>query len=186
MTDFELIEGKGQPRDHKAEMAQRAFTELTIRIVRSLARGEDHEREIIYALHDFLGYAKETPQPIHALVSHAIENMHKKAFTHSGPESPAEAIQDIVCSALRLAADMLSNGGVAASQASKSRSLLDDAIKENIRGSERSARKDGRSYVAEVTEGIPPIKEPAVTKQKSKKRPEANLKETDSPRKPKK
>jgi hypothetical protein len=145
MTKLTVIEGGGPP-DHEAERARSALRMVIVEALRALARGDDRDRRIVKYLADFMEHAPAMMASASSIVDDVISEMSKSIASDDGDDVHAE-IDDIVTSALFVAAEVCCDDGLAKARASKRMRDLRQDIETHIVGRETRSRASGWSFL---------------------------------------
>lgn len=153
MPDFTVIEGGGEPRDWKREIAQQHFEGFVVVLLRSLASG-DGSYQVTQQFFRFLEHAQQSQVPIGPVLDGALKELHQRAFDTEGLDDYDVEQKDITQAALRVIAESMATDNAARARRSKRELSLTRAIEEKILSSETRSREHGWSYVENLTKRL--------------------------------
>jgi hypothetical protein len=148
MANLTAIEGGGgPPRDWEAESARRALRMMIVEVLRALARGDDPEQRIIKLLVDFTKQANAMKTPLSSVIAEVISDMNKEVVREDMRDDGESEIEDVISSALAVAAELCTDDGFAKARISKRMGHLRFDIEQHVIARETMARSNGRSYL---------------------------------------
>lgn len=184
MPDFTVHEGgKGRDDDereklraeHEAAYARQLFGDLVIKILRTLARGDGGAHPVGRALIDFREHNTRTRLPVMGIIHEAMLAAHRDGLARIDHETMENFDREIISAGMKLAAESMALDSLAAARASKGRDVFRRAIEDWIVEREARDRKNGWSYVGDLTKRelgkwSPPRPEPKAKSVSRKKR----------------
>jgi hypothetical protein len=149
MPNFTVIDGGGKgrpPDDYARRLATEALRNLSIEILRSVARGHDTQRRVLNSLATVFERFSEASNHI-AIIDDVLRQMHSDLAEDEIEFKHRLGVPEIIIAALQLAAEKSSADEFSNSRANKRRETLRRAIESYICGIEDQSREHGGSYL---------------------------------------
>jgi hypothetical protein len=150
-----VIEGGGKSRDVGAEKTIAAFRQLVIELLRSLARGGDDEGRVTTGIMDLVEIAATSQRPVVNLVRDAVADLRGEILESAPNDERAAGIQEIVTSALLLAAESMTDDEAASGRRAQRLHDLERAMERFVLVAETRSRLHGGSYLQDLTKRLP-------------------------------
>jgi hypothetical protein len=177
MPDFTVIEGGGGkdedgPKDWRVlnagVFAEEQFEQLTIEILRAVARGTDAQRRVSGTIKDLFHNLQLSERPVSPLVEEGIRRINVRLV----PEEFSDYDHDLgwlLSAALRLAAERVATDGFARGRASQRLADFKRAMEDYLIVREERSREYGGSYLTGLLARLPPIERPKPNRKQAKK-----------------
>jgi hypothetical protein len=153
MPDFTVIDGDSDPNYVHRQTAQYHFEEFAIALLRSIVAG-GLSNNLVEQLAAFAKTSAEHDIVIAAVIDKAVRNLHSRAFSDIARDDFQIEIETIVQASLGVAAEMMAVDTAARARLSKREDRLTHALEEGLLSQERRARRNGWSYLKEMTRRI--------------------------------
>jgi hypothetical protein len=139
------IDGKGRdegaPPNFHDSLAAHAFRQLTVEILRAIARGDDLSGRIADNLADLAKHMSATDTPFNTIVNGAVAQLHQK-LSSKDPSVPE--LERIMLASLEMAAETCADDGFTKARAGKRQDTLIATIEGYVINSKRRSREATR------------------------------------------
>jgi hypothetical protein len=128
----------GDPRNFHDSLAAHAFRQLTVEILRAIARGDDLSGRIADNLADLAEHMSATKTPFNTIVNAAVAQLYQK-LSSKDPSVPE--LERIMLASLEMAAETCAGDGFAQTRAGKREDTLIATIERYVINRERRSRE---------------------------------------------